>query len=66
MEVEMTAPVAVRTIPGQGPACETNFTVYFFVPFEYQDESNPPPTPTNPDVSIVDFPELTVYVGLVP
>nr|XP_054769739.1 heme-binding protein 2-like [Lytechinus pictus]XP_054769740.1 heme-binding protein 2-like [Lytechinus pictus] len=62
-KVEMTAPVAVRVIPGQGPACETNFTIYFFVPFEYQEAANPPPNPSNPNISIVDFPELTVYVG---
>jgi len=63
-KVEMTAPVTVRIIPGQGPACETTFTVSFFVPYEYQEEGSPPPTPTNENVTIVDLPEFTVYVSM--
>jgi len=32
-KIEMTAPVRVRVVPGEGPFCESNFTVSFFVPF---------------------------------
>jgi hypothetical protein len=35
-KVEMTAPVTVRVIPSQGPFCEDNFTISFFVPFDFQ------------------------------
>jgi hypothetical protein len=35
-QVEMTAPVTVRVIPSQGPFCEDNFTISFFVPFDFQ------------------------------
>jgi hypothetical protein len=32
----MTAPVTVRVTPSQGPFCEDNFTVSFFIPFAVQ------------------------------
>jgi hypothetical protein len=35
-KIEMTAPVTVRVIPSQGPFCEDNFTISFFVPFDFQ------------------------------
>lgn len=35
-KVEMTAPVTVRVTPSQGPFCEDNFTISFFVPFDFQ------------------------------
>jgi hypothetical protein len=35
-KVEMTAPVTVRVIPSQGPFCEDNFTISFFVPYAFQ------------------------------
>jgi hypothetical protein len=35
-KVEMTAPVTVRVTPSQGPFCEDNFTVSFFIPFAVQ------------------------------
>lgn len=35
-KVEMTAPVTVRVTPSQGPFCEDNFTISFFVPFAVQ------------------------------
>eukprot|EP00057_Strongylocentrotus_purpuratus_P020680 XP_011675154.1 PREDICTED: heme-binding protein 2 [Strongylocentrotus purpuratus] len=43
-KIAMTAPVATRVIPGQGPACESNFTVSFFIPAEH---SANPPTPSD-------------------
>ncbi|KIY95363.1 Heme-binding protein 2 [Monoraphidium neglectum] len=35
-KVEMTAPVTVKVLPGQGPACKDSFTISFFIPFEHQ------------------------------
>jgi len=32
----MTAPVTVRVTPSQGPFCEDNFTISFFIPFAVQ------------------------------
>lgn len=32
----MTAPVRTKVYPSQGPFCGNNFTVSFFVPFDYQ------------------------------
>jgi hypothetical protein len=33
-KIPMTAPVRVAVAPGDGPFCDSNFTVSFFVPFE--------------------------------
>jgi hypothetical protein len=30
-KIAMTAPVVIRLIPGPGPACESNFTMSFFM-----------------------------------
>jgi len=59
VKIDMTAPVSNRVIPGQGPTCESNFTISFYVPSQHQDS---PPTPTNPDVFLTDFPERRIYV----
>ena len=58
-KIPMTAPVATQISPGQGPACVSNFTVLFFIPFAFKDNT---PKPTNPNVTLVDLPEVTVYV----
>lgn len=58
-KIDMTAPVINRVIPGAGPACESNFTVSFFVPFMYQTN---PPKPTSPDVFISTLPPFEAYV----
>jgi len=59
VKIDMTAPVSNRVIPGQGPTCESNFTISFYVPSQYQDAT---PTPTNPDIFITGHPERRVYV----
>jgi len=56
-KIEMTCPVIVRVIPGQGPTCENNFTMSFFNIPDVQ-----PPTPTEDDVYISDLPKLRAYV----
>ncbi|XP_064195305.1 heme-binding protein 2 isoform X2 [Anguilla rostrata] len=58
-KVEMTAPVTCLVDPGAGPACETNFTVSFYVPEQHQAD---PPKPTDPEVFIEDRKEHTVFV----
>lgn len=60
VKVEMTAPVTVKVLAGQGPACEDKFTVSFFVPFEHQAS---PPTPSDETVFIESRPALDVYVA---
>lgn len=60
VKLPMGTPVATRIEPGQGPACESNFTVLFFVPFKYQANT---PAPTDPTVAFVNLPAITVYVS---
>ena len=58
-KIPMAAPVATKIVPGRGPAHESNFTVLFFTPFAYQNNT---PTPTNPELALVDLPAITAYV----
>jgi hypothetical protein len=60
-KIPMTTPVATKIEPGQGPACDSNFTTFFFVPYSLQSNT---PTPTNQQLSLVNLPELTAYVGV--
>ncbi|XP_074650992.1 heme-binding protein 2-like [Tubulanus polymorphus] len=54
-KIPMTCPVTTRFIPGAGPACESNFTMSFYLP-------NPASAPTNKDVFLSELPETLVYV----
>ena len=54
----MTAPVVTKVIPGEGPNSENTFIVSFFIPPSHQSE---PPSPSNPEVYLEEFPELSVY-----
>ncbi|KAK9815028.1 hypothetical protein WJX73_005278 [Symbiochloris irregularis] len=58
-KIPMTAPVVTLVQPGQGPFCKSNFTVGFFMPFDFQDS---PPKPKSKDVFLADSPKDTVYV----
>ncbi|KAI1897252.1 hypothetical protein AGOR_G00081400 [Albula goreensis] len=58
-KVEMTAPVTCLVNPGDGPACESNFTVSFYIPEQHQDN---PPKPTDPEVFVEERKEFTVFV----
>lgn len=52
----MTVPVIVRIIPGQGPACENNFTMGFYV-------ADPVvPEPKDKTVEVVSLPSIKAYV----
>ncbi|KAK1889092.1 Heme-binding protein 2 [Dissostichus eleginoides] len=53
------APVSCRVDPGAGPACESQFTVSFYIPEEHQAA---PPQPSDPDVFVEHRKEFTAYV----
>ena len=57
-KIAMTAPVINRIIPGAGPACESNFTLSFYV----APAVATPPAPTNPDVFLSKMSKMRVYV----
>ncbi|XP_063436525.1 heme-binding protein 2-like [Mytilus trossulus] len=57
-KIAMTAPVLVRLIPGQGPACESNFTMSFFMSNKVAD----PPAPTDSTVTLKSAPTFRAYV----
>ncbi|CAJ1078404.1 heme-binding protein 2-like [Xyrichtys novacula] len=59
VKVEMTAPVSGRVDPGAGPACESQFTVSFYIPEEHQEN---PPEPSDPEVFVEHRKEFTAYV----
>ncbi|RUS79562.1 hypothetical protein EGW08_012692 [Elysia chlorotica] len=57
--VPMTIPVTTKVEPGEGPNCESSFTMAFYLPVEHQER---PPAPTDPALFVEDRPELTVFV----
>ncbi|XP_062324134.1 heme-binding protein 2 [Osmerus eperlanus] len=60
LKVEMTAPVSCLVNPGAGPACETSFTVSFFIPEEHQAD---PPRPTDlENIFVENRKQFTAYV----
>jgi len=59
--IDMTTPVLTYVQPGQGPNCETTFTISFFIPFMYQTDAGPP-SPTAPEVYISTIGPLQVAV----
>ena len=58
-QINMTAPVTNKIVPGSGPNCNTTFTVSFFIPFYAQGSA---PKPTDPNVYIRNQQNLTVAV----
>merc|ERR1711915_242109 len=48
-KIPMTAPVTMRIFPGEGPDCESNFTMSFYIPSDMQED---PPLPTEDRVYI--------------
>lgn len=57
-KVAMTAPVLMRIIPGQGPACENDYTMSFFV----DPSAGQPPQPKDSTVKIIETKKQRVYV----
>ncbi|GFR77865.1 heme-binding protein 2-like [Elysia marginata] len=53
----MTAPVLNRVIPGPGPACKSNFTMFFYLAPSLTN----PPEPTDKTVVITSLPEQKVF-----
>ena len=58
IKIPMTAPVSILIDPGAGPNCESTFSMAFYIPAEFQEDT---PRPTDPDVSIEERDEITVY-----
>ncbi|KAF5840706.1 regulatory factor, effector binding domain-containing protein [Dunaliella salina] len=58
-KIEMTAPVKTKLKPGPGPLCQ-EFTVSFFLPYEYQDGGAP--EPSEKGVYLESTPSFEVYV----
>jgi len=59
-KIPMTAPVITRVVPAQGPFCEDSFTISFFVPFDFQDDT---PAPTDETVFLQTLPAFDAYVA---
>lgn len=59
-KIPMTAPVITRVQPSQGPFCEDNFTISFFVPFDFQADT---PAPSDETVFLQELPATDVYVA---
>uniref|UniRef100_A0A0G4GSW3 Heme-binding protein 2 n=1 Tax=Chromera velia CCMP2878 TaxID=1169474 RepID=A0A0G4GSW3_9ALVE len=57
-KIDMTAPVISKITPGQGPACESFFTVSFYVP-----SLQSSPKPTDPTVFLEQKPAMRVAVS---
>ena len=57
MKIPMTSPVTYRIIPGEGPNCEGNYTMSFFIPMDLQENT---PNPTDPDIYIEERPAVNV------
>lgn len=57
-KIAMTAPVVIRLIPGPGPACESNFTMSFFMSNKVKN----PPQPTESTVFLNHAPVFRAYV----
>lgn len=60
-KIAMTAPVLTKIVPGQGPTCESEFTISFYNPWEFQ-ASTAAPKPTDSSVFISNVPAMDVYV----
>ena len=58
MKIPMTAPVTTLIQPGEGPNCDNSFTMSFYIPSVYQNDT---PSPTGDSVSIEERPEFKVF-----
>ncbi|XP_050398167.1 heme-binding protein 2 [Patella vulgata] len=57
-KIAMTVPVIMRLIPGAGPACESNFTMSFYISNKVTD----PPAPNDPMVTVTKSKPFDAYV----
>jgi len=58
VKVPMTSPVTTLIEPGAGPNCESTFTMAFYIPPSFQENT---PQPTDSTVSIEERPEFKVF-----
>jgi hypothetical protein len=62
-KIPMTAPVVTKIEPGQGPNCESTFTMSFYNPYSYQGANSANvPKPTGQGVFVMNHPSMEVYV----
>jgi hypothetical protein len=62
-KIPMTGPVLTKIEPGQGPNCESTFTMSFYNPYTYQGANAANvPKPTGSGVFISNLPAMEVYV----
>lgn len=59
IKIDMTVPVTNRIIPGQGPACESDFIMSFFISSSVAEA----PKPSSDDVYLNTKDEMHVFVG---
>ncbi len=57
-DIPMATPVATKIVPVPG-GNQSNYTVLFFTPFKFKQDT---PKPSNPKLAIVDLPAITAYV----
>merc|ERR1712176_765371 len=62
VKIPMSAPVANKIQPGEGPNCVSNVTVAFFMTYDYQNGTLTLPKPTDKDVQLITTPAMTVAV----
>ena len=58
VKIPMTAPVTTLIEPGDGPNCESTFTMAFYVPPAFQEDTA---IPTDSSVLIEERPEFKVF-----
>ena len=56
-KIPMTAPVSMRILPGEGPNCESNYTMSFWIPSDFQEDT---PAPSDPLLYIEERPGFEV------
>ncbi|KAJ8304508.1 hypothetical protein KUTeg_018091 [Tegillarca granosa] len=59
LKIPMTSPVLTKVSHGPGPTCESDFFMYFMIPFNMQANT---PKPTDSKAYIVDMPQMDVFV----
>ena len=58
IKIPMTTPVSIFIEPGTGEDCESTFTMAFYVPAAFEEDT---PQPTEDSVSVVEQPEFKVF-----
>ena len=56
-KIPMTAPVSMRILPGEGPNGDSNYTMSFWIPSDFQEDT---PAPSDPLLYIEERPGFEV------